>query len=167
MDIAFLVQMKQYNKCGSVRNIEIIDLHSGSDVGTWVSISCLLQDTSHIHWFHPPKTINQQKAKNPEMRSNFQQIIMYCLGLCTQNPGLREIDLEPSPMRGTNRARDLVGLYWLSQSLHLKQPPNQNSHKSTKVDPIRLSQTWKKSDQSPNPMLNKFLENPRHSARVT
>ena len=29
------------------------------------------------------------------MKLNFQQIILYCLGLCTQNPGLREVDLEP------------------------------------------------------------------------
>ena len=41
--------------------------------------------------------INQEKTKNPEMRSNFQQIVLYCLGLHTQNPWLREVDLEPSP----------------------------------------------------------------------
>ena len=33
------------------------------------------------------------------MRSNFQHIESYCLGLCTQNRGLREVDLEPSPKR--------------------------------------------------------------------
>ena len=33
------------------------------------------------------------------MRSNFQQIVLYCLGLHTQNPGLREVDLEPNPKR--------------------------------------------------------------------
>ena len=37
------------------------------------------------------------------MRSNFQQIILYCLGLCIQNPGLREVDLEPSPKRGSDK----------------------------------------------------------------
>ena len=36
---------------------------------------------------------------NPEMRSNFQQII-YCLGLHTENPGLRQVDLGPSPKGG-------------------------------------------------------------------
>ena len=35
------------------------------------------------------------------MRSNFQQIVSYCLGLLTQNPGLREVDLEASPKRGS------------------------------------------------------------------
>ena len=33
MDMAFLVKMKQFNKCGSVRNDEIINLHLGSAVG--------------------------------------------------------------------------------------------------------------------------------------
>ena len=37
------------------------------------------------------------------MRSNFQQIESYCIGLCTQNPGLREVDLEPSPERGIDK----------------------------------------------------------------
>ena len=34
------------------------------------------------------------------MRSNFQQIILYRFGLRTQNPGLQEAGLEPSPKRG-------------------------------------------------------------------
>ena len=49
------------------------------------------------------QTINQKKAKNPEMRFNSQQIVSYCLGLRTQNPGLREVDLEPSPKRGSDK----------------------------------------------------------------
>ena len=49
------------------------------------------------------QTINQKKAKNPEMRSNSQQIVSYCLGLRTQNPGLREVDLEPSLKRGSDK----------------------------------------------------------------
>ena len=48
------------------------------------------------------RTINQKKAKNPEMRSNSHQIVMYCLGLHTQNPMLREVDLEPIPKRGSD-----------------------------------------------------------------
>ena len=32
------------------------------------------------------QTINQKKAKNPEIRFNSQQIILYCLALLTQNP---------------------------------------------------------------------------------
>ena len=39
------------------------------------------------------------------MRSNFQQIILYCLGICKQNPGLREVDLEPSPNRGSDKIK--------------------------------------------------------------
>ena len=103
MGIEFLVQMKQSDKCGSVRNDDIFNLHLGSGAGPWVSIPCLLQDSSNIYWFHPPKTINQERTKNPEMRSNFQQIISYCLGLRTQNSGLTEVDLKPSPKRGSDK----------------------------------------------------------------
>ena len=39
------------------------------------------------------------------MRSNFQQIVSYCLGLRTQSPGLREIDLERSPKRGSDKMK--------------------------------------------------------------
>ena len=44
-----------------------------------------------------------EKTKNPEMRFNFQQIVSYCLGLHTQNPGLGDVDLEPSPKRGSDK----------------------------------------------------------------
>ena len=37
------------------------------------------------------------------MRFNFQQIASYCLGLRAQNPGPREVDLEPSPKRGGDK----------------------------------------------------------------
>ena len=137
------------------------------------------------------QTINHKKAKNPEIRFNSQQITSYCLGLGTQNPGLKEVDLDPGPKRGSdktnmlkegrktaeenkshrtartdiwipalreadfepigkrgaNRIEALVSLYWTSRSLHRKDPPNGISPKSTKVDPIRSSRTWKRSDQ--------------------
>ena len=103
MDTEFQVQMRQSNKCGSVRNDEIFNLHLGSGAGPWVSIPCLLQGTSYIYWFHPPKQIARKKERTPEMRFNLQQIVSYCLGLRTQNPGLREVDLEPSPKRGSEK----------------------------------------------------------------
>ena len=37
------------------------------------------------------------------MRSNFQHIVSYCLGIPTQNSGLNEVDLEPSPKRGSDK----------------------------------------------------------------
>ena len=37
------------------------------------------------------------------MRFNSQQIVSYCLGLRTQNPGLSEVDLETSPKRGSDK----------------------------------------------------------------
>ena len=38
MDTEFLVQMRQSNKCESVRKDEIFNLHLGSGAGPWVSI---------------------------------------------------------------------------------------------------------------------------------
>ena len=49
------------------------------------------------------QTINQKKPKNPEIRFNSQQLVSYCLGLRIQNPGLREVDLEPSPKKGSDK----------------------------------------------------------------
>ena len=49
------------------------------------------------------QTINQDKTKNPEIRSNFQKIVFYFLGLHTQNPVLRQVDLESSPKRGSDK----------------------------------------------------------------
>ena len=131
------------------------------------------------------QTINQKIAKNPEMRFNLQQILWHCVGVRTQDrglrqvelepspnrgsekisilkwcrktpeekkslraawthiwiPALREVDLEPSAMKGASRTEAIVSLYWSSQSLHTKEPPNRFSHKSTKANPIRLSLT--------------------------
>ena len=36
-------------------------------------------------------------------RTQGQQILSHCLGLQTQNPRLREVDLEPSPKRGSDK----------------------------------------------------------------
>ena len=55
------------------------------------------------HLLIPSAQSNSQKTKNPEMRFTFQQIVSYCLGLHTQNPGLREVDLEASPKRGSDK----------------------------------------------------------------
>ena len=57
-------------------------------------------------------------------------------GPINENPVLREVDLEPSAKRETDRTKVLVSLYWSSQSLPLKQPVNRTSSKSTLVDPI-------------------------------
>ena len=48
MDMEFLVKITQPNKCWSVRNDEIFNLHLESGAGTWGSIPCLLQDAGHI-----------------------------------------------------------------------------------------------------------------------
>ena len=93
--MAFLVQIRRSNKCGSVRNDEIVNLHLGSGACRPLSQPHLLIPST--------QTINQEKTKNPEMRSNFQQIVSYCFGLHTQNPGLREVDLKPSPKRGSDK----------------------------------------------------------------
>ena len=39
------------------------------------------------------------------MRFNFQQIVYYYFGLLTKNPGLRKVDLETSPKRGSDKIK--------------------------------------------------------------
>ena len=79
---------------------------------TWDLVQALSQDSlpparHQPHFMIPSaKAINQKKAKNPEMRFNSQQIVSYCIGLCTQNLGLREVDLEPS--QKTKRDSEVV-----------------------------------------------------------
>ena len=41
------------------------------------------------------------------MRFTSQQITSYCPGLGTQNPGLKEVDLDPSPKRGSDKTNML------------------------------------------------------------
>ena len=66
------------------------------------------------------QTIDQKKANNPEMRFNSQQIVSYCLGLRTQNPELREVDLELSPHPvSTYFEYDCLN-FWLTLSLFTK-----------------------------------------------
>ena len=69
--------------------------------------------------------------------------------LTNENPALREVDLEPTAERGTNRTEALMSLYLLSQSLPLKQSINRNWYKSTLIDPIKWSRTSKEINQIP------------------
>ena len=63
------------------------------------------------HQPHPlipsSQTINQEEAKNYEKRTNFHEIVSYCLGVHRQNPGLRQVDLEPSPKRVSDKINRL------------------------------------------------------------
>ena len=63
------------------------------------------------HQLHPltpsAHTNTQEETKNPGKRSNSQQIVSNCLGLRAQNPGLREVDLEPSPKRCSDKINRL------------------------------------------------------------
>ena len=57
------------------------------------------------------------------MRSNFQQIVLYCLDLYTQKLGLREVDLEPSPKRGDDKIK--IQKQWRNtqkKASHMVQP---------------------------------------------
>ena len=81
MDTEFLVQMRQSNKYGSVRNDEIFNLHLGSGAGPWVSIPYLLQDTSHIYWFHLPKQLTKKEQRtqkwDPTPSRSYQTALVY------------------------------------------------------------------------------------------
>ena len=63
MDTKFLVEMRQSKKGGSVMNDEILHLHLGSGAGPWVNILYLLQNTSHIYWFHMPKELTRKNQR--------------------------------------------------------------------------------------------------------
>ena len=69
MDIEFLQQMRKCNKSGIVSNDEIFNLHLGSGARVWVSIPCLLQDISHIYWFHLPKQSTRKKQRTQKWDS--------------------------------------------------------------------------------------------------
>ena len=191
MDMAFLAQMRQSNKCESIRKDEAINLHLGSGAGPWVSQT---PARHQLHFLIPStQAINQQKDKEykneiqlpgnpivlvwptyaelrvkwgdlePSSRRGSEKINMLKQGRNTQKkalsyytawthvriPALIEVNMKPSAKGRTSRTRALVSLCWLSQSLHIKQSPNQISDKSITVGPIRLSQTWKKSHQIP------------------
>ena len=49
------------------------------------------------------KQLTKINQKNGKMRFNFQEMVLYCLGLCTQNPELRQVDLELTPKRGSHK----------------------------------------------------------------
>ena len=74
-----LAQMKQFYGYESVRNDDIFNLHLGSGVGPLVSIICLLQETSHIYWLHPPKQSSKQKQKI--LKKDLTPNKFYCIGL--------------------------------------------------------------------------------------
>ena len=69
MDKEFLVQMIQSDKCGSVWNHEILNLHMGYGLGPSVSIYCVLQDTSHIYWLDPSKQSTRKKERTQKRDS--------------------------------------------------------------------------------------------------
>ena len=95
--------MRQPNKCESARNDEIINLHLGSGAGPESASPASCKTTATFTDSIHPKQSTRKKTKNPEMRVNFEQIVLHCLDLHTQNPGLREVDLQPSPKRGSDK----------------------------------------------------------------
>ena len=76
MDIEFMVQIRQSNKCRRVRFGEVFHLHLGSGVGPWVSIPCLPQDTSHIYWFHPLKQSGKSQEPKYEIELLANHIVL-------------------------------------------------------------------------------------------
>ena len=71
MDMAFLVQMRESNKCGSVRSDEKVNLHlgSGATLESAFPASCKTP-VKFIESIHP-----NNQPKNPEMRFNLEQIL--------------------------------------------------------------------------------------------
>ena len=86
------------------------------------------------------------------MRFNSKQIISYCLGLRTQNPGLREVDLEPSPKGGSDKIN------------MLKQDRNAQKKTSHFIQPGLTYEFQHLEGQTWNPVLR---EEPRTKALVS
>ena len=105
--IIFLKQMGQCNGCRSVRNDIIFNSHLGYGAGRWVSILRFLQQISHIHWLHLPKHSSKKEQKILKKDQTPNKLHFIALALCTQSPGLRQVDLEPSPKRGTDKTNRL------------------------------------------------------------
>ena len=108
-------------------------LYKGSGTCSWVSTPCLLQDISHIHWFLPLKQSTRKKRRIKKM-INHKQIVSCSHGLLTQNPRLREVDLEPSPKRGSGKMKTLR--QW-------KRTTTENKSYRTAWTPIRECSTLK------------------------
>ena len=66
--------------------------------------SCKTPATS-IDSICPNNHLRRNKKSRKKIKQ--EQVVSYCLGLCTQNPGLREVDLEPSPKRGSDKINRL------------------------------------------------------------
>ena len=85
--------MVKYSTCSwyLVRALESASLASCKRPATFIDSIC-------------PKN---QPGKNKESRNEIQRptdrIVSYCLALHTQNTGLRQVDLEPSPERVGDR----------------------------------------------------------------
>ena len=103
MDLEFLVQKRQSNKCKSVRNDEIFNLHLASGMGPWVRIFCLLQDTSYICWFHPPKQLTRKKQRTQKWDSTPNKSYRAALEH-NADPWLREVDLEQALREAVTRS---------------------------------------------------------------
>ena len=101
-----LAEMGHCNGCGSVRNV-LYSTHTWDLLRALESVSpasCKTPATS-IDSIRPNNHL--RRNKNLERRSSSQQIKSYCLGPPTQNPGLREVDLEPSLKRGSDKINRL------------------------------------------------------------
>ena len=82
MDTKFMVEMRQSNKCGGVMTDEIFNLPLASGADTWISIPCLLHDTSNIYWFQPPTHLRRKKQRTTKWDStpeNFSTIVLVYL----------------------------------------------------------------------------------------
>ena len=99
MGITFLVHIRQYNKCGSIRNGESYTRENLRALEPASPASNKTQTT----FINSIRHKNQPgKSKESRMRSNSQQIVSYCLGVSTKKPGLREVGLEFIRKRGSD-----------------------------------------------------------------
>ena len=104
MDMTYLVQMRQSNKCGSVRNDKIptypCNLVQALESASPASCKTPSTFTNSI-CSSTRKNQRVQKWDSALNKSNCT-VLAYCLGPPTQNLGLRELDLKPSHKKNSD-----------------------------------------------------------------
>ena len=95
-------------KCDNLINVEVKGMMKYSTY-TW-NLARKLKSASLPPARHQPpsliptaQTITEEKTKQSRNEVQLPTNHMYCLGLSTQNTGPREVNLEPSPKRGSDK----------------------------------------------------------------
>ena len=126
MIVISLTKLRQSNGCRSLRNDEIFNLPLRSGAGPWVSTPYLLQDTSHIQWFHLPKQSTKKKQKFLKKNTQLPTNRIKLPWPSYTEPMAKRV--EPSLKRGNNKINRLR--LRRKKTSHIVQPWFTNKNKT-------------------------------------